>query len=181
MSSCSLCDEPAQPASLSSEPIQVKQITNEDLISTLANMKPQSNSITHQINQNALHALQQLELHDEMANGLQTTAAAKMSLTQNRQQMILPFDMNRVVLQNRQNDYINCSRINTGSNAVPTALGKVQTIALDRKTARLRIWALKTPKFEKSSKEKSKKETIKVLSRPDTVSKRLIRVFVNFI
>ena len=58
MSSCSLCDEPAQPAQTLSEPIQIKQITNEDLISTLANMKPQSSSLTQQINQNALHALQ---------------------------------------------------------------------------------------------------------------------------
>merc|ERR1719210_2913482 len=49
----SLCDEPAQPAQTLSEPIQVKQITNEDLISTLANMKPQTSSLTQQVNQNA--------------------------------------------------------------------------------------------------------------------------------
>ena len=82
--------------------------------------------------------LQQLELHDEIANGMQTTAAAKMSLTQNRQQMILPFDINRVLLQNRQNDYINCSRIHTNSNAVPTALGKV----FERKIIFFRIFGV---------------------------------------
>ena len=50
-----------------------------------------------------------------------------MSLTQNRQQMILPFDTNRVVLQNRQNDYINFSRISTSSTVLPYALGNTQS------------------------------------------------------
>ena len=41
---------------------------------------------------------------------------------QNRQNIILPFDSNRVVLSNRPNDYINCSRVQTGSSALPVVL-----------------------------------------------------------
>ena len=142
-SSCSLCDQSVVTAADAAFPSIIekstKTITNDDLLSTLATMKASTTPMTTlKINPSSLVALAQMPLYDGVSgvpNSMlqNTTAAAKMSLTKNRQQMILPYDANRVLLPSyRPNDYINCSRIATSSSALPTALvGEVPLISDD--------------------------------------------------
>ena len=97
------------------------------------------------IDQSRLLALAQLPLHDDGVTSNQhqnTTAAAKMSSSQNRQQLIVPFDANRVILPStRPNDYVNCSRILTSPSSLPIAL--VGEVPLVRDDLWSMVWAEK--------------------------------------
>ena len=101
-----------------------KLLTEADIIANLKNMKSNtiSNSELKPISIQILNQLNTLGLPEEIIDRNKTTAAGKLSRDKNRENSILPFDTNRVLLSNRANDYINCSRISTGSPNIPTIL-----------------------------------------------------------
>jgi len=143
--------EPAQPK-VQTKPVVIKPSSNFALLSDFASIpkiasnQPQHVQPTQNGTQSILDRVNQMSQQqqvlkmnsvdpsiitsiqnsafppDQLRNKNRTHAAARCCSSKNRQQSSIPFDDNRVKLQNVSNDYINCSRITTNMAEIPTAL-----------------------------------------------------------
>ena len=100
------------------KPVNIQQKDTQSILQ-------QVNQISQTKNTTKLLPLRQTYINSIFATALptdqlrcknQTHAAARCCPAKNRQNGAIPFDENRLRLQNVSNDYINCSRVSTGNH-----------------------------------------------------------------